>query len=55
MTQTQKGKSHETLSFGNVYVDFTAMEVTREGKQVQLTQQEFRLLKFLARFPAHVI
>jgi DNA-binding response OmpR family regulator len=53
--ETRNGKWHETLSFGNVYVDFSTMEVTRDGKPVQITAQEFRVLKFLARFPGHVI
>jgi DNA-binding response OmpR family regulator len=48
-------KGHEILSFGNVQVDFTSMEATREGASVQMTAQEFKVLRFLSRFPGHVI
>ena len=36
----------KTLRFGAVAVDFTTMEVTREGEQVALTAHEFKLLKY---------
>ena len=45
----------ETLSFGNVVVDFTAMEAKRSGFPVALTAQEFKLLKFLAASPGRVV
>ncbi|HLH07732.1 MAG TPA: response regulator transcription factor [Terriglobales bacterium] len=51
----RNGKGHETLSFGDVQVDFTSMEATRHGEQIQMTAQEFKVLKFLSRFPGHVI
>ena len=44
-------KGHEILSFGNVQVDFTSMEATRESASVQMTAQEFKVLRFLSRFP----
>jgi len=43
-----KGIDHEVLMFGNARVDFTSMEVTRAGRPVTLTAQEFKLLKYLA-------
>jgi len=48
-------KGHEVLAFGGVHVDFTSMEATRDGNAVQMTAQEFKVLRFLSRFPGHVI
>src|SRR6202008_1802842 len=42
---------HELLLFGDVKIDFTSMEATRGGKELTLTAQEFKLLRFLARSP----
>lgn len=49
------GKVHETLMFGDVQVDFTSMEASRNGVPVQMTAQEFKVLRYLSRFPEHVI
>ena len=46
---------HEVLAFNDVVVDFTSMEATRAGESVTMTAQEFRVLKFFARFPGRVI
>ena len=35
-----------SYSFGNVEVNFSSMEVLREGSPVQLTPQEFKMLRF---------
>lgn len=43
-----KTGQHETLTFGDAYIDFTSMEAKRAGKPVTLTTQEFKLLKYLA-------
>src|ERR1700678_1481114 len=37
----------ETFAFGDVKVNFTKMELWREGNLVQLTSQEFKVLKFM--------
>jgi len=37
----------DVFTFGDATVNFTAMTVTRKGVTVQLTPQEFKLLKFL--------
>jgi len=50
-----KNVSHEILVFGDAHVDFTSMEASFAGKQVTLTAQEFKLLKYFARCPARVI
>ena len=47
MRRSQRGPLAETFSFGEVKVDIAKMEVRREGKLVQLTSQEFKVLKFM--------
>jgi len=37
----------ETFSFGDVNVNFTKMELRREGEVVPMTSQEFKVLKFM--------
>jgi len=51
---TAEGARHAVLTFGNVRVDFTSMEVARGGKPLALTAQEFKLLKFFAGSPDRV-
>ena len=46
---------HELLVFKDVQIDFTSMEATRGGKPIPMTAQEFKLLKYLARWPERVI
>src|SRR5580658_6304264 len=46
---------HELLIFGDAKIDFTSMVVTRGGRPLALTAQEFKLLKYFARCPARVI
>ena len=50
-----KAVSHEVLVFGDARIDFTSMEATQAGKQVTLTAQEFKLLKFFASSPGRVL
>ena len=45
----------ETCAFGNVRVDFTKMELWRDGVPVQLTSQEFKLLKFMVQNAERVL
>jgi DNA-binding response OmpR family regulator len=47
--------AHEVLIFGDTKIDFTSMVVTRGGKSLAFTAQEFKLLKYFARCPARVI
>jgi len=47
--------SRELLAFDSVRIDFTSMEVSRAGKPLALTAQEFKLLKFFANSPDRVI
>lgn len=44
-----------TLSFGQVEVDVTARQVTRDGEQVELRPKEFDLLVQLASSPGEVM
>jgi two-component system, OmpR family, alkaline phosphatase synthesis response regulator PhoP len=44
---TRKPIIHDEAKFDGICVDFTKMEVTREGQPVALTEQEFKILKFL--------
>jgi DNA-binding response OmpR family regulator len=49
------GIQHELLSFGDIEIDFTAMEATRSGSALSMTAQEFKLLRFFSRSPERVI
>jgi DNA-binding response OmpR family regulator len=43
---TRKRIMHDEAEFGEIFVDFTKMEVTRGGQPIALTAQEFKILKF---------
>jgi DNA-binding response OmpR family regulator len=45
----------EQCSFDDIHIDFTKMEVVREGKIVTLTAQEFKTLKFMVQNAERVI
>jgi DNA-binding response OmpR family regulator len=45
----------ETFAFGDVKVDFTKMELWRDGNLVQLTSQEFKVLKFMIQNAERVL
>jgi DNA-binding response OmpR family regulator len=55
LRRNTRAASTETFSFSDVFVDFTKMEVVREGKNIALTAQEFKTLKFLVQNPERVI
>jgi len=44
----------ELFVFGDVSADFAKMELTRGGRSVALTAQEFKILKFFAQNPGRV-
>jgi DNA-binding response OmpR family regulator len=44
----------ELFVFGDVSADFARMELTRGGRPVALTAQEFKILKFFAQNPGRV-
>src|SRR5271167_4774056 len=45
----------ETFKFGDVKVDFTKMELRRDEELVQLTSQEFKVLKFMIQNAERVL
>jgi DNA-binding response OmpR family regulator len=45
----------ERFSFGDVKVDFRKMELWREGTPVQMTSQEFKVLKFMIQNAERVL
>jgi len=45
----------EASCFGDTKVDFTKMEVWRDGQPVQLTSQEFKVLKFMIQNQERVL
>jgi len=55
LRRARRNQAVEQLTFGDVSVDFTKMEVTRGHTPVSLTPQEFKLLKYLAQNPQRVI
>jgi DNA-binding response OmpR family regulator len=48
-------QQQEVFTFGEVRVNFTAMETTKGGRIVSMTAQEYKVLKFFSRFPGRVI
>ncbi|MGF1664487.1 MAG: response regulator transcription factor [Kineosporiaceae bacterium] len=51
----RRGPVREVLRVADLVVDAAGMEVTRAGRAVELTTQEFRLLEHLARHPRLVL
>ena len=45
----------ETFKFGDVKIDFTKMELWRNGNLVSLTSQEFKVLKFMIQHAERVL
>src|ERR1700722_18027032 len=55
LRRTVRPAPTEKFSFEDIFVDFTKMEVLREGKPIALTAQEFKTLKFMVQNPERVI
>ena len=55
MRRSARGPLAEILGFGDVKVDIAKMEVRREGNLVQLTSQEFKVLKFMIQNAERVL
>jgi len=55
LRRTQRTGTGDVVSFGGISVDFTKMEVSRNGELVVLTAQEFKTLKFLIQNADRVI
>ncbi len=55
MRRSSRTPLTETFSFGDVKVDFKKMELWREGNLMQLTSQEFKVLKFMIQNAERVL
>jgi len=55
MRRSMRAPGGDVAGFGDVRVDFMKMELTRGGRAVQLTAQEFKILKFMLQNPERVI
>jgi len=55
MRRSGRSPSADTVAFDDVKADFARMEVRREGKLVQLTSQEFKVLKFMIQNAERVL
>ena len=51
----QPADARELITFGDVKIDFTSMEVVRPGRPVTMTAQEFKVVRFFAKSPGRVI
>jgi DNA-binding response OmpR family regulator len=55
LRRTLRPSATEKFSFGDVAIDFTKMEILREGRTITLTAQEFKTLKFMVQNAERVI
>jgi DNA-binding response OmpR family regulator len=55
LRRTTRPSNTEKFSFDDTHIDFTKMEVMRDGKSIALTAQEFKTLKFMAQNAERVI
>jgi DNA-binding response OmpR family regulator len=55
LRRTSRATPTEQFSFDDIHIDFTKMEIVREGKTITLTAQEFKTLKFMVQNPERVI
>jgi DNA-binding response OmpR family regulator len=55
MRRSVRAVPSDLASFDDVRVDFAKMELTRSGRPVQLTAQEFKILRFMIQNPERVI
>lgn len=53
--RTSRTEVQDVFSFADVSVDFAKMEITRGGRPISLTTQEFKLLKHFTQNPSRVI
>lgn len=49
------GENAVEFSFGNVKIDFKRHEAVKRGKQLKLTEREFKLLKYMVEHKGEVI
>lgn len=52
---SQVANAAESSSFGDVFVDFAKMDVTRNGQLITMTAQEFKVLRYFLEHPERVV
>lgn len=55
LRRSQRGGKIEQYAFADVTVDFAKMELKREGKLIEMTPHELKVLKYFAEHPEIVI
>lgn len=55
LRRSQRGGKVEQYAFADVVVDFAKMELKRDGKLVEMTPHELKVLKYFAEHPEIVI
>ena len=55
MRRSNRTPHSDTFSFGDSKIDFSKMELRRNGEVVQLTAQEFKVLKFMIQNSERVL
>ena len=55
LRRTTRPSITDTFTFDDTCIDFTKMEIVREGRTIALTAQEFKTLKFMVQNPERVI
>jgi two-component system, OmpR family, alkaline phosphatase synthesis response regulator PhoP len=55
LRRTSRPSLTEKFSFDDTFIDFTKMEIVREGRVIVLTAQEFKTLKFMVQNAERVI
>lgn len=55
LRRQHRGATVEQYEFSDVSVDFAKMELKRAGKLIEMTPQEFKIVKYFAQHPERVI
>jgi len=55
LRHTHRASSLEQYAFSDVSIDFSKMELKRGGRAIEMTPQEFKILKYFAQNPERVI
>jgi two-component system, OmpR family, alkaline phosphatase synthesis response regulator PhoP len=53
--RAQRPATLDQFSFDEIFIDFAKMELKRSGQIVEMTRQEFKVLKYFAQNPERVI
>jgi DNA-binding response OmpR family regulator len=55
LRRSRRSAPLEHMTFGDVFVDFQKMEVSRSGRPVALAPQEYKMLKYFSQNPERVV